>query len=85
MKTLLDVIAEKEALAKSIHEELEALQREKELQMQSLAQEIEALRVAAKIVSESDHPGPVAAKGAHEHLPAASVPAAAAPAKKLWP
>ncbi len=80
MKTLLDVIAEKEALAKSIHEELEALQREKELQMQSLAQEIEALRVAAKIVSESDHPG---APAKAEPMSAAAT--AAAPAKKLWP
>ena len=84
MKTLLDVIAEKEALAKSIHEELEALQREKELQLQSLAQEIEALKVAAKIVSESEPHAAPAAHGKHE--PAAAAAAAhAAPAKKLWP
>ena len=83
MKTLLDVIAEKEALAKSIHEELEALQREKELQLQSLSQEIEALRVAAKIVSESDGHTPAPHKAEPAHAAAASH--GSAPAKKLWP
>ena len=56
MKPITEVIRDKEQEMQQVREEIEALQREKELHVKNIERELETLRAAAKIITETgDH------------------------------